>query len=663
MALRHDVMIAIGCEEHKDLTVFQLFLREKFDNRQSVIHCRDGVNKCQYLVICSKIRAQSSGLNNRHGFVTVEAPGGAGEVLLSCANTHCRRKGTKVLKDPKLFCPHTELMWKDSEALLHIHQHLGITEWGIGNHAELGSGSSEGEDDGVPQDRVLVVDDDGLPEGENLCESEWNTSVKFHIESGRWIPSGNHKWNAIPEEHNERTRRWADSRAAGVGVMRDESGFLLWKDGTLISTVECSPTRDTCPKCGSANLARIQDGTFSLFTCLGLIRRKQFMLQCSVKGNNHNLCHHIQSSRPNHHVFHQSVVTKSDGILVMNASIQFQMIALLEVCTLSCIHDFKQLIDFSPAGYEHIFEFVNILFGKEGVHRGIRGNMLFYQGHMNEKIQKGDQSRKGFFSTPAQCRSFLQSGIACWMQSFPHSIDEPCCDLSCVGGDGTSIGVTQKNAMHLDSIWEPAVEVPPRIQWGRNIRRPLQWDVEGDPADRLSAEFQLIDEPNGTASQRGAASRTLLDILRNDCDLPTPEGLEDLLKPIQKAIANEYRRWCGLDRKEAEYTPLRQLLIACLSSESITGAIPRALLQALTSLLAIETNPSLDSESKKAQFQQALLSNRDILSRVKIGVHTLKILNYQGSAFCDLQGGTNIRRSTLALFLHLGITSLPFYIY
>lgn len=279
MALRYDVLLAIGCEDQTRLTSFQLLLRQTFESRQSVLHCRDGSDKCQYLVICTKIRAQSAGLNSRHGLVTVEAPRGSTEVLLSCSNTYCRRRGSKVAKDPKNFCPHTEMLWLDSDALGHIHQHLGISQWGIG--ADRGSGS-DSDDQGVPQDRVLLIDD-AMPADE--CENEeWDTSVKFDVVSAKWVPSGKSTWHPIPEVHDSNTRRWADSRAAGVGLVRCESGSLVWSNGSLSSTIPCSATADVCPRCGTREFDVTEEKSFSLFTSLGLVQRKRTQLICRTPG-------------------------------------------------------------------------------------------------------------------------------------------------------------------------------------------------------------------------------------------------------------------------------------------------------------------------------------------------------------------------------------------
>lgn len=281
--------------------------------------------------------------------------------------------------------------------------------------------------------------------------------------------------------------------------------------------------------------------------------------------------------------------------------------------------------------------------------------MLFYQRDMDAKIRKGDGSRKGFFSTPALCRSFLQSGVACWMQSFPDSVHDPCCDLQCVGGDGTAIGVIQKNTMHLDSIWEPAENIPPQIQWGRNTRRPLQWEIDEAELFNPQAQFKLIPD---SASQRSSSSQSLLAILRRDSDLPSPEELEVLLSQIQIPIAQEFRRWCGLDRKDSEYTPLRHLLITCLSSESVTGAIPRETLQILVTLLEIELDDTNDDVSRRSLFQSTIAANRNVLCRTRVGVNVLSILRIQGSAAQRFDGRINIKPGTLALLLHLG-DSIP----
>ena len=146
------------------------------------------------------------------------------------------------------------------------------------------------------------------------------------------------------------------------------------------------------------------------------------------------------------------------------------------------------------AGYEHIYDFVDHMFGAEGSHQGIRVNMNHYRGNLTSRIQAGDKGRQGFFS-PAQCRAFLQSGIACWLQGFPDSVDEPCCDLSCIGGDGTSIGTSQKRGIHLKSIWTPLEPRAPSVRWGRNDRRVTAWspDPDGHPDPLIRSYTPALD--------------------------------------------------------------------------------------------------------------------------------------------------------------------------
>ncbi len=276
--------------------------------------------------------------------------------------------------------------------------------------------------------------------------------------------------------------------------------------------------------------------------------------------------------------------------------------------------------------------------------------MNHYRGNLTSRIQAGDKTRQGFFS-PAQCRAFLQSGIACWLQGFPASVNEPCCDLGCVGGDGTSIGTSQKRGMHLRSIWTPLEPRAPSVKWGRNDRRPTAWSLDGHP-DHLTKPLKPALETADARRQSVSACAFVLDILRSrNQAIPelniVMESTQGLLSPIR----NEFRRWCGLSRKSMEYEPLRHIIRVCVSNESVTGAIPQPLLTELTALLIVELN-RMPVQERRLAFQKQLTNSTEVMLKYGIGSHILHVLQAQ-SRHSEIVNGSSMLSTTRSLLVHL----------
>lgn len=266
--------------------------------------------------------------------------------------------------------------------------------------------------------------------------------------------------------------------------------------------------------------------------------------------------------------------------------------------------------------------------------------MNHYRMNLTHRFRQGDSTRKEFFRA-AQWRSFVQSGIALWLLSFPDELDEPCCDLDCLGGDGTAIGVTQKEGMHLHSIWEPKVNVKPDVEWGRNDRRVLSWQSCGDDVDGLPV---FKKEVMGNDMKESVAS--VLEILKDKDDLPSPEHVETVTTGLRPVIRDEFLRWCGLSRKSSEREALRQLLKIALSNESVTGAIPRPLLEALIPLLNIELHSP--QHVKRSQFLQQLEACQQTLVGYGVGPFIMRIIESQRKCALSV---SNLHPTTLAFFI------------
>lgn len=311
-------------------------------------------------------------------------------------------------------------------------------------------------------------------------------------------------------------------------------------------------------------------------------------------------------------------------------------------CDLDNLFGFCLILSLYIAGYEHVYDFVNHLLGSDG-HRGIKINMNHYRVNLTARIRNGDLSRKEFFRAD-QFRAFIQSGIACWLKSLPKEVDEPCCNLQCLGGDGTAIGVAEKQGIHLDSVWEPKVPVEPVPKWGRNDRRVLAWagdvvDWDGDSLfEKVPAPAALKDVP------------FVLEVLKGKTDIPSPEVVQDSTISLRRPIRDEFLRWCGLSAKSPERVPLTQLLKIALSNESVTGAVPRPLLKSLTALLRIEIHEP--PETRRDKFSEQLEACHNDLLRYGVGPHAFRIIECQRKAIGDT-GNRNLLPSTLAFLIQL----------
>ena len=268
--------------------------------------------------------------------------------------------------------------------------------------------------------------------------------------------------------------------------------------------------------------------------------------------------------------------------------------------------------------------------------------MNHYRCNLTARIQQGDSTRKEFFFA-GQWRAWVQSAFACWLHSFPRELDDPCCDLKWLGGDGTSIGTSQKRGTHLRSIWKPQIDADPDITWGRGDRAATTWiSATNDPKS-----FVKVNQTTIQAKRHTEALKYALELLKSD-DLPVPSQVELNASALLPSIRGELLRWCGLTAKSPEREPLKQLLKISLSSESVTGAIPRILVDALLPVLNLERSV-LPTPERRAQAAVCLDRARNDLLCHGVGPHILKILEVQLSSSDVLQD--SIFHSTTFAFI------------
>jgi hypothetical protein len=265
-------------------------------------------------------------------------------------------------------------------------------------------------------------------------------------------------------------------------------------------------------------------------------------------------------------------------------------------------------VTISAAGYEHVYEFANWIFGSGNGHSGVRMNIQHWQDNMTARYQNPENSRKAFFGSRAKCREFIQTGIACWSCSIPAIISEPCCEMSAIGGDGTHIGVSSRQTLHMESIWEPAQPRASFVEWGRGSRRPASFSVSDD------SDVFLNDKSVAIGSDVSSACKFAVSLLRRDFskkktfkDIPLDAcDLAEKLNPIPEVIRIELIRWhAGLTVASTQWRPLQQLLLCAVSSESISAAFPKCSIPHLQGLLSVWNTSIPDRRERVLEFLSA----------------------------------------------------------
>ncbi len=288
LMLRGKVLNAAQSVNSVMSSAFESFLRDSFDASSPVLELLRSELKSQYLVLCPKIQAHQVGLITRHGMVTIETSRRSGETLLSCGNTHCKRRiDRKPAKRPENFCPHFETLWKCSTIMSELRSTMKSgflhSDSQVQSDSDSGSGSENEEDEPLAHDRELVLEEAALNGDQDDDHDDlWKTSVKFNLITGRWDPDTSGSFAAIPLHPTDHTRRWAESRARGVDLLTDATGFLQWTDGELQGLKPCVPEHpDNCLSCGSTSFDLVSERSILIRTYLGCVRRSRHSLQCT----------------------------------------------------------------------------------------------------------------------------------------------------------------------------------------------------------------------------------------------------------------------------------------------------------------------------------------------------------------------------------------------
>ena len=258
------------------------------------------------------------------------------------------------------------------------------------------------------------------------------------------------------------------------------------------------------------------------------------------------------------------------------------------------------------AGYEHVHEFVHWIFGTGIGHSGVRINVQHWQDNVSSRYSVPGKKREPFFGKyTAKCREFVQTGMACWSCSIPLEATSACCNLECIGGDGTHIGISSRKAVSVESIWEPDKPRPSRVNWNRASRRPASFKATSDD------EVKLDIAGDGISAACAVAVSMLRDTGRKNV-LEYAE-MQEKLKPLPPEIRDELIRWsAGLTSESSQWKPLQQILLCAVSTESISGAFPVRSLKPLNEILSLHQD--LQSSCKEVR----LASMSDFLKKQAI---------------------------------------------
>ena len=287
------------------------------------------------------------------------------------------------------------------------------------------------------------------------------------------------------------------------------------------------------------------------------------------------------------------------------------------------------ILSIYTAGYEHIYEFANWIFGSGNGHSGVRMNIQHWQDNVTARYQNPESSRRAFFGSRAKCREFIQTGIACWSCSIPAIVSEPCCGMSNIGGDGTHIGVSSRHALHMESIWEPAEPRASLVKWGRGSRRPASFSVLDD------AEVYLNEESLAIGSEVSSACKFAVSLLRRDSSKKKTSkhdpleacDVADKLKSLPEVISRELIRWYdGLTIASSQWRPLQQLLLCAVSSESISAAFPENSIPHILELLSVWNTTTTDRRGRVVAF---LTTNARKFQHYSMPLHVWNLVHSQ----------------------------------
>ena len=283
MVSRDSVLLAATSDE-VSRSQFQLFLRRSFDETSPAKILAQTDSRIQVFVVCPAVRAAEGGLDTRHGVISIDMFPATQAVYVTCSNTHCRRRLNKRRSPhPKDFCPHFETLWKCAAVASVLRQNIQLQHW-FKNESmddevdDLGSSGDVSEMSDNPPDNIH--NDENIEGGTSTVEP-WATSVRFDTMTGVWEPSGQGPFCAIPVEHTEFTRAWADRRARGDGLLRASDGSLVWVGGLLHGSAPCAPPAK-CSSCQASAGTFLLAGHTLIRTYLGCVKRNRQSFQCGM---------------------------------------------------------------------------------------------------------------------------------------------------------------------------------------------------------------------------------------------------------------------------------------------------------------------------------------------------------------------------------------------
>ena len=168
-------------------------------------------------------------------------------------------------------------------------------------------------------------------------------------------------------------------------------------------------------------------------------------------------------------------------------------------------------------------------------------------------------------------RTFLQSGVALWMQNVGGPT--PCCDLRFIGGDGTSIGIPLGNLAGFKSVWEPSTlaDMPETEESSRSGRVAV---VMASSNPNFQPSPQSLQKMR--TSLRLALSSSVSDLDFGNCVHEFHTRSRDVLP---KWFADAFSVFLKCEGRFRE--AMRVLLRNCISEASVTALIPRDLLPRL----------------------------------------------------------------------------------
>lgn len=153
---------------------FERFLRSSFSNTQQITRISRSQHKAQYFVLCNKLHAQQHNLSARHAVVTVELSIPSLEVLMMCKNTQCRRRtDKKKSKNPEDFCPHFEVLFRNTRYKAELSDITGDTMCSSDDDESIVSESNMG----VPLDHNMFLQTDT-----DQIESEFSCKPSRNLE-------------------------------------------------------------------------------------------------------------------------------------------------------------------------------------------------------------------------------------------------------------------------------------------------------------------------------------------------------------------------------------------------------------------------------------------------------------------------------------------------